>query len=951
MKKKIMRCVSVLMTTIICFCAMHIAIIPVSAENVEKTTTQINSSFSSEYVEYIKVHSDKAVASETIDLSVLHFETESEQISIKDNLVVWNDGNGNVTWSFKTTKAGLYNLQVIWKPMSSGVDISVGIKIDETYPFLDSEKIILSREWKNISNDPRTDAQGNEYAQEQVETGEYISTVLRDTSGVSVDPYEFYLSEGVHTLTLVEPEQGLAIQSIKFTAPERVQSYSSASENYDIEVLDADIIKIQGEKADVKSSNTIIPKSNNSDAGMTPCDSTKIKINYIGGSSWKNPGDKLLWKFNVEKAGYYSLNIRYKQSDLVNGESWRWLKIDGKTPFAEAKELKFPYGTNWKYYNFGNDKPYYIYLGKGEHTVSLEVTVGYLSEYFERLSKIVDVLGNEYIKIVMITSENPDVNRDYELFTQIPNFTETLTNLNVELDKLVADMKKATGKNSTQAIASMENMMRVISNMLRSPYIAQHYVKDFYNSYTSLSSWLYDMTDMPLAIDEIQFVPNGKEFENNNVSFVKSLWFGLVRFITSFVSDYSMSSAVADEENDTIRLWVNWGQDQTAVLNSIIEDSFTPKTGINVELEIVSASLINGILAGNFPDLSLHMARTEPVNLGMRGALYDLRNFEDCDDVLERFIDNADVPYQHNGSLYALPDTQSFYIMFYRKDIMEQLNLAVPNTWEEFTHAATIIQRNNMSVYVPYTQISDTTTVNAGIGNLNLYPTLLIQNGLSLYNKDKTATDITSQTAIDVFELWTDFYTKHSFYKEADFYNRFRVGVMPLGIAPYGTYMTLYSAAPEIQDRWGIACVPGTITAENKINRTVAGAGSGCAIIAKSKKHDEAWEFLKWWTSAETQVRYTQNVESILGMIGRTQTANVDAFKTLSWEKNDLNILYEQMSNIEELPEVPGSYYLTRAIDQAYWSVVNGDSNSKDAVIKWSKVANDEIARKIKDYS
>jgi len=400
-----------------------------------------------------------------------------------------------------------------------------------------------------------------------------------------------------------------------------------------------------------------------------------------------------------------------------------------------------------------------------------------------------------------------------------------------------------------------------------------------------------------------------------------------------------------------VRLWVNWGQDQAAVLNSLIEDSFTPKSGIKVQLEIVNASLINGILAGNFPDLSLQMTRTEPVNLGIRGALYDLKQFDDYEQVLKRFQDGAEKPYEYENALYALPDTQSFYVMFYRTDIFEQLGLSVPETWEEFLYVSTIIQRNNMSVYAPYTQITTSTTVNVGIGSLNLYPTLMSQNGLSLYNEKLNATALDKKQAIRVFEDWTDFYTEYNFYKEADFYNRFRVGVMPLGIAPYNVYMTLYSAAPEIQGRWKVALVPGTKTEDGSVNHTVAGAGTGCSIIQKSNRKAEAWEFLKWWTSADTQSRYSNNVESILGTIGRIQTSNIEAFNKLAWDKDDVTVLNKQWALVDEIPEVPGSYYLTRAIDQAYWSVVNGQSSSKDAIVKWSQMADDEIERKIKEYS
>lgn len=886
-----------------------------------------------EYNAYCERYADFSPAADTISLL-------SEEITLS--------ADTPITLLAECSQNALYNIRIVWKPESSGLDIKASLKINDETPFEDAQKLMLSREWKN-SDKARVDAQGNEYAPEQIETGEYITSLLTDNTGVAVEPYEFALKSGVNTLSLVSDSQSIKIKEISLIPPEAIADYKTVSADYKVSTIQTEIITLEGENADIKSTNTIIPKANNSDAGMSPVDPYTTKINCIGGTSWSAVGDYLIWNFDVEKSGYYYLNLRYKQSDLVNGESLRWLKIDGKTPFSEAKEISFPYDTKWQQSTLGGSKPYYIYLEEGKHTLSLEATLGGQSEYFYRLSKIVEKLGDEYIKIVMITGETPDINRDYDLFRQIPNFTETLTDCKKGLLKLSKDMKAKSGSDSTQAIAAMENMARVLGNMLKSPYLAQQYVSDYYTNYTSVSSWLYDMTDMPLAIDNIQIVPAGKDFVDNATGFFESIIFKAKRLITSFTSDYSLTGENVGDKS--VRLWVNWGQDQTAVLNSLIQDSFTAKTGIDVQLEIVSASLINGILAGNFPDLSLHLPRTEPVNLGMRGALYDLTNFEDCEQVLSRFQPSAETPYTYNGALYALPDTQSFFLMFYRTDIFEQLGLKVPETWDEFIEVSTIIQRNNMSVYVPYTQIVASTTVNVGIGSLNLYPTLMSQHGLSFYNKELNATAFSSKAAIDVFEYWTDFYSDYGFLKEADFYNRMRVGVMPLGIAPYSVYMTLYSAAPEIQGRWAIAAVPGIKNTDGTINRTVAGAGTGCSIVKKSKNREEAWEFLKWWTDASTQSAYTNNVESILGMIGRTATANVEAFSSLPWENDDLSVLLDQWSYLEEIPEIPGSYYLTRAVDQAFWSVVNGESRAKDAIVKWSKVADDEIKRKIKEYS
>lgn len=998
MCKRIKRYLAVFMAVSILFSGISLQITTAYADAV--SDSGVDADFEAvvditsevlDYTQYMAANAEINKATTSLKLPLNAYVADGAEISADDDSLIWKDGNGKVTWEFEVPATALYNLSVTWKPQASGVDVVMGILIDGKEPFIGCDEIVLSREWKNADGGPRKDVHDNEYAPEQVETGNDIVTVLRDYEGAIVNPFEFALEAGTHTITIIEPEQSIAIKDLSFTAPEKEISYDEYLDGKpSLSGVDASVITIEGENADIKSSNSIIPKSNNSDAGMTSWDGKgsdpyHTKINYIGGTSWQTTGSKLEWKFNVKESGYYHINMRYKQSELVNGVSYRWLKVDGETPFKEAKTLAFEYGTNWEYYSFadGDNDPYYIYLEEGDHTISLEVTVATMTEYFYELSQLVDILGDEYIKIVMITSESPDVNRDYELDQKIPGFLDTLKNVSGRLDKLSNAMTNGTGQ-ASQAVASIDNMKRVVDNMIKSPYIAQQYVSEYYSNYTSISSWLYDMIEMPLAIDQIQVVPHGKEYQDNSANFFESLAFGVMRLISSFTSDYSLTGADESDEN-TIRLWVNWGQDQAAALNALIQESFTGNEKyyykgkpINVQVEIVNASLINGILAGNFPDVSLQMARTEPVNLGIRGALADLSQFDNfeevitsrfqgCDTVEQALTTGAVAPYTYDGATYALPDTQNFMLMFYRKDVLEELGLIEelgnPNpdindpthtgwTWDDFLYAATIIQRNNMNVYVPFTQITTSTTVNAGIGNLHLFPTLMWQHDLKIYNDDGTATDLLKKEALDVFEQWTDFYLEYDFLKEADFYNRLRVGVMPLGIAPYTTYMTLYSTAPEIRGRWGIAMVPGTMNEETgEINRKVAGSGTGCAIIEKSSKKEQAWLFLQWWTDAKTQEKYNNNLQSLLGMIGRNAVSNTEAFEKLAWDKQDLEVLVDQWAQVNEVQEVPGSYDVTRSIDQAFWAVLEDDAKVKDAVTKWSKSADKEIARKIKEYS
>lgn len=858
-----------------------------------------------------------------------------------EKALLWENGEGGITFEFTAASAGLYNIELTYYLPESGVEPEIGVMTDGKYPYSELEKAALPREWKN-SGAAREDEDGNQLTPEQVESGRYITRRLKDSSGVNTEPYLVSLAAGRHTVTILSPKQTVAISAIRFVTPEKTEKYRKPTN----EKTDAETLIIEGEDAVYKSSNTLIPQSDTQDSGMSPASPYKQKLNYIGGSSYNSPNDTLVWEFEVEKSGYYSLALRYKQADVVNGESLRWLKIDGSTPFEECREIRFKYNPRWTVFDFGdeNGEPYYFYLENGKHEISLEVTLGEMSEYYRRLEEVTEALGDEYIGIVKITGDSPDVNRDYELFNQIPELNKRLSEYSEKLSGIISDMQSFTGKLGSQYIAAMKNMKRVIDTMRGRPYTAHQYVKDYYTNYSTLSSWLYDMKNMPLSVDWLELVPSGAETEYTKTGFFGNLIFGAKRLIYSFSADYGKKPS---DNKEQIRLWVNWGRDQTMVLDTLIREDFTAKTGISVKLEQVNASLINGILAGNFPDVSLYMARTDPVNLGIRGALADLTEFDDCGEVLSRFQTGAELPYSYNGALYALPDTQNFFIMFYRRDILENLGLTVPKTWTEFLNTATVIQQNNLEVYVPYTQIVAATTVNGGIGGLHLLPTLMLQNGLSFYNEEQTATALTSPKALSVFKYWTDFYRDYQFVKEADFYNRFRVGTMPLGIAQYSVYLTLYDAAPEIKNRWAVACVPST----DGGNGFVAGSGTGCGIVKKSKHKAAAWEFLKWWTAADTQVRYSGNVESVLGMLGRPQTSNVEALGALAWNAEDKANILKQWESVREIPEIPGSYYLTRSVDQAFWQVINGKASVKDAVVKQSRVADSEIERKIKEYS
>lgn len=855
-----------------------------------------------------------------------------------------------VEFSAEVQSDGLYSLGISYKALDTGTErLKFGIQADGKYPYYQASEFELPRMWQD-DNKERVDATGNEFAAVQVEyDGFYYNYILNGDSETGL-PYTFFLTKGTHTISIIPISGEFSIEYFSFEAYEEPGSYT-ASANED-EYYSGKPIVIEGEDAVIKSNYFLTGKTDSSTVKVTPYNAEKNVINYIGGGNWKTAGDSIIWETPEVKAGYYQLGFSFRQNFVIGGKTYRSLSIDGKVPFAEAQVIDFPYDDNWQTKRFSkeNGEPYLIYLSEGKHSIALMVVPGDISEVSSKLSETVSLLGDLYLDITMITGENVDIYRDYNLFSQIPDMEERLLDIKEKLNDSAEKLKQITGYSSGSNISVIKNMVEIINQMLNNRFEAHRYKSSYYSNYCSVSSALQEMRSMPLDIDKISlFSVNGKEpFEKTGA--FEQIKYSLNRFITSFTRDYKGVSTGKDN-SQSIKVWVNWGRDQAQVLSSLIERSFTPKTGINVNLQLVNVSMVQAVLSGTAPDCILQHSRSEPVNLAMRGVLYDLSSFSDCKDVLKRFQANADMPYRYNGGLYALPDTQNFFMMFYRKDILEKIGLSVPETWEDFEEAAKTLSRNNMTVWLPNNVATDAAQVNAGVGSNNIFPSLLLQNNISLYKENGKQTNLLSADVIEIFGKWTDYYNKLSLPLSLDFYNRFRIGTTPLGISTYSLYTTLKVAAPEIDGMWGITAIPGTPHDDGTVSHTTSGGGTGCAILKSSKSPDLAWEFLKWWTESDTQLTFSNDIESIIGPAGRVTLSNVEAIKGLSWDNGMLEEILGAWSQVEEIPEYPGSYYVSRSIYQSFWNVVNDKQNVKDVLMQFGKEADEEILRKWNQYS
>ncbi len=414
-------------------------------------------------------------------------------------------------------------------------------------------------------------------------------------------------------------------------------------------------------------------------------------------------------------------------------------------------------------------------------------------------------------------------------------------------------------------------------------------------------------------------------------------------FGASFTTDYD---ALGDVSEGAIEVWILTGRDQANVLKTIIDDSFSPASGIPVNLKLVdSGAVLSAVAAGNGPDLLLSAGAGEPVNYALRNAAEDLRQFDDCGEILTRFQESAYTSYLYEGGIYALPETQYYNVLFYRKDILDELGLDVPETWQELENMLPVLQHNNMEIGLP-------DIMSKAGANLSGFYAMLYQNGGSLYSEDGKRALLDSEAAVRAFEAYSAFYTNHDQPKDYNFADRFRSGEMPIGSAAYTLQNTLAVFAPELKGLWDFALIPGTELADGTIDHSVMSWGTCCMML---KNEDETvraqcWEFMKWWTNAETQARFGREMECLMGASARYATANLEAFGQLSWSSAQLEILDTQREYAKANREVAGGYYTARHIVNAMRKVVNDHTAPRETLLDYNQTINEEIEKKRAEF-
>ena len=864
-----------------------------------------------------------------------------EPVSIETDLTLAVGDSAQV--DFIVPEDGQYEIWLTYlNTTQSTLPTELIVRLDGELPFYELRRVKLTSLWVVGSDDIPVDRYGNEIAPTPVSAQTEQSAGLTDSTARIDTPFLFELKQGSHTLTLACQDSGTHISAVTLKGPEALPAYAGEKAQGD------GMIVIEGENIYSRSKSSI-RGAGEFNAVLTPYSIEHRVLNHLDGASFDTAGDTVTYAFRAEKAGWYNLDFHYRQSVKADFPVFFDLLIDGAIPSEAARRIHMDYSTSFVDMTVMNGgAPQTFYLSEGGHTLSLRINGAPLTPVYEMIDRVLSEINNLSLEITRLSGGKADQYRSYNVREYIPDIEERLGGWSRDCADAVEYVKQFSSGGSGSAFSSLTLCADQLRRLAEKPEDLPRRLSELSTGSNSasrmLAQQLQDMANNDVSIDQIIFYQDGAKIPSR-AGFMESAGKSVERFVTSFSSqDYAAGTG----KNGHLQVWMGRSRQYVELVQNLIDMQFTPQTGIQVDISLMpdANKLVLANAAGTAPDVVLSLQYVVPSYLNIRGALYDLTQFEDFGEVAQRFSSGLFIPYTLGDGVYAMPETVNFWVMFYRRDILEALSIEVPDSMDEVKLILPELQRRNMNFYFP----------TAGMSGMKVFPgtlPLILQSGGSIYADTVSDTTLDSDESLKGFREMTELFTVYNMPTDVPspgFYQQFRDGTLPIGIADLATYNLLLNAAPELDSLWDIALYPGLTQEDGTVERWTTGGAETMAIMSQTEMPDKAWAFLKWWSSDEVQAEFGSLLQSTYGSEYIWPTANTNAFATLPLKSVHKKVIMEQMKWMTEAPWVLGTYMLERELSNAFISVVVDGVDARRALDTAVKRINRETYRKLEEF-
>jgi ABC-type glycerol-3-phosphate transport system substrate-binding protein len=842
-----------------------------------------------------------------------------------------------------------YHILFQYRPINSAaaLDSLLYLTLDDGEP----SAATLQTLWTDARRH-QLDRSGNEVIPDQTNPPQFYRGYLLDYSDVNKKSVCLRPGAGEHTVVLQSEVFNFEISAVYFVPVQIAPSYDETVAGRQI-VPGNDEISFEAEEYAIKSDSYIRGK-NVQNSSLSPYKTEQKKINTLYGGSWNKAGQKVLWEFNIETAGWYRIGIKYQQSSNINTPVFRTVEIDGKIPFSEWENLRFKSTGSNQYVTAAlkvNGNNAWHYLTQGTHTISMTASIGSLQAAYQRILALIDEMNALGTLLTKLTSGQTDANRVWNMDAYMPDAQTDLFDFAGRIDAIYDELAQIS-----QAEPTFANDLKYASELLRKmakdkkriPNNTEMLCRGDNSATTYLINVISNITNQSLSVDKF-YVFGAQDLKDTRVTFFKSAVESLKRFFYSFSptavsKDYGISESKSNKEQPEV--WVGQSVLSVGVMQQILDEKYNQKTGANIKLTVMPGEqkLILANAVGKNPDVVISVDKSVPFKFAIRGAAKNLLEYDDFLDVYtkEYTIDSL-VSMFYGDGVYGAVESRDFYVTYYRKDILAALGLSVPDTWDDVEAMMPTLLRSSMNFYFP----------TSGSGSYALANTspLIYQNKGEIYTADGLATALDSENTILALTQMTELYKVYGAQQfVASFFNSFRYGQIPIGISTYAMYLQLNMGAPELAGLWDIALTPGTVQEDGSVVRFQPSNATSCMIFENTDKSEQTWDFLKWWLSSETQTNYSRKRQVGYGAEYLWNTANTTAFKTLPFSPEQKKVIEEQFKWQREVTPHPASYLVEREIGNVWNNTVVGNQTLIDCINSSTILSNREIKRKLQEF-
>lgn len=823
--------------------------------------------------------------------------------------------------------------------------VEMGMKIDGGYPFYEARSMKFETTW--VSDGVDVDRYGNEIVSLPDKLIRWEHKEVMDASYRYSDPLPVELTAGVHKLELNIQEGTLLLGNISLEAPGDVAEYAGSTK-----AEGNALITIEAEDF-YQRNDSSIHAIGEYGSSLSPLSATTTVLNIIDEDSFNEAGQTVSYQFHVDNAGYYYIGMNYRQSEKNDFPVFVDWKIDGEIPNSAFKSYQVEAANKFRTVTLtdDNDDKLSVYLEPGDHTISLTISADNLRYALEAVDEIMSGISDLSLEVTKVAGTNKDKYRDLKLTRYIPDVQDRLLGWVDELYSLAEQAQPYVNAKSPDKVAAFSYLL-IAANQLKSlaekPNELVYRVDELSTSVNSINTQIANFVDLindnDLSIDRIYIYQDGARLPKGQNIF-RSIGTSLKRFGYSFMGQ-SYSASNTDESH--IQVWVNRPRTYVEIMQKMIDEKFTPETGIEVDLSIMTDAqkLILSNASGDTPDIATGINYSIPFDLAIRGSLVDLSKFDNYKEVFGRYSEGLLVPSVVGDGLYSLPETMNFYVMFYRTDILSKLGLSVPDTMDELIAMLPDLQMRGLNVYYP-------TAAMLVMRNFHGTTPIIYQMDGALYGNTALDILVDSEATVEGFTELTELFTLYDLPVDVpNFYQHFRNGDLPIGIADFNSYNLILNAAPEIANSWSIALVPGIEDEETgEVKRYMSGGAESTVMFSSDDEREQkAWQFMEWWSRADIQAEFGQRLQILYGDEYIWPTANLEAFERLPYPTSDKDIILTQAQYILETPRLLGSYMMERELSNAFNDVVVNGDTVRSRIDEVAKTVLRETERKLEEF-